>query len=199
MPFLAADRVGIAVLAGTIQVGGGHLGCLPRLQPFHAPSDAQVMVTVRIESSASPLPSAKSVAQCALSWSEMPGMRALQIDFDARRSERSWYRDVLTELRLRLPASTPLTITALASWCEQDGWIRDLPIAEAVPMLFRMGPGEVWNRRDFDVPLCRSSVGVATDELPARIPPGRRVYFFHPSRWTEDAYHAAWKTSRSFP
>ncbi len=30
-------------------------------------------------------------------------------------------------------------MTALASWCAGDDWLRDLPVDEAVPMLFRMG------------------------------------------------------------
>jgi hypothetical protein len=155
------------------------------------------MVTVRIESKGGQLPEPQAVARCGISLAQTPGIQALQIDFDARLSERDWYRVLLGELRSQLPRAIPLTITALVSWCEQDGWIRGLPIAEAVPMLFRMGPGEVWNRRDFEVQLCRSSVGVATDELPRSIPPNRRIYFFAPSRWTEDAYHAAWKSVRS--
>ena len=31
-------------------------------------------------------------------------------------------------------------MTALASWCLSDRWISDLPVDEAVPMLFQMGP-----------------------------------------------------------
>jgi hypothetical protein len=196
LPFLDPAQAGVAMLAGTIRLSGGHLGCQPRLQPLRVPAATPLQLTVRIESSDSLLPSAADVVDCALSFTGTPGVKALQIDFDARLSERAWYRGFLTELRRRMPASVRLTITALASWCESDGWIRGLPISEAVPMLFRMGPGEVWNRRDFDVALCRSSVGLATDELPARIPAHRRVYFFSPSRWTEDSYHAAWKEFR---
>jgi hypothetical protein len=198
LPFLDPQRTGIAMLAGTITVGEDGLRCQARMQPFHAPAGTPLILTVRLESKGSPLPAVQRVADCALLCTKMPGISALQIDFDALRSERNWYREFLETLRRRLTPSTALTITALASWCEDDGWIRDLPIAEAVPMLFRMGPGEVWNRRDFTLPLCRSSVGVATDELPLKIPPGRRIYFFHPGRWTEDAYHEVWKASRSF-
>jgi hypothetical protein len=203
LSFLDPRVTGIAMLAGTVTVGDRRVRCQARMQPFRVPPATPLILTVRVESdgaslSGSGLPIAQEVANCALSWTQMPGMRALQIDFDARRSEREWYRELLVALRRGLAPATPLTITALASWCEDDGWIRDLPIVEAVPMLFRMGPGEVWNRRDFPVALCRSSVGVATDELPARIPAGRRIYFFHPGRWMEDDYHSAWKASRGF-
>jgi hypothetical protein len=118
------------------------------------------------------------------------GISAIQIDFDARESERAWYGAMLKDLRKKLPSELPLTITALASWCEQDGWIRGLPIADASPMLFRMGRGEQAPPADFAVPLCRSSIGLSTDELPTRIPHGRRLFFFSPHAWTPSAYQA---------
>src|SRR5439155_3985440 len=58
----------------------------------------------------------------------------LEIDFDARASEREFYRAILLDLRRVLPASMPLSITALASLCECDGWISGIPVTEAVPM-----------------------------------------------------------------
>jgi hypothetical protein len=195
--YLDPNLSAVAMFAGHIVMDGGSIQCKPRRQPLQMPPTTPLILTVRMESTGTSLPPAEKVVACAMSLAQMPGMKALQIDFDAKLSERPWYRAFLLELRRRLPTVMPLTITALASWCERDGWIRDLPIAEAVPMLFRMGPGEVWNRRDFDVPLCRSSVGLATDELPAHIPANRRIYFFHPGRWTEDSYHAAWKAYRS--
>ena len=66
---------------------------------------------------------------------------ALQVDFDARQSQREWYAGVLRRVRAQMPAHMPLSITALASWCSYDGeWMRALPVDEAVPMLFRMEP-----------------------------------------------------------
>ena len=51
---------------------------------------------------------------------------AIQIDFDATKSERSFYRELITDLRQRLPANVHLSITALASWCMDDDWLSDL-------------------------------------------------------------------------
>src|SRR2546430_8843063 len=53
------------------------------------------------------------VAETAL----LPGVRALQIDFDAASSEQEFYRALLLEVRRLMPHSMPLSITALASWC----------------------------------------------------------------------------------
>ena len=87
----------------------------------------------------------------------------------------------------------PISITALASWCLGDRWLEDLPIDEAVPMLFRMGTDEepvraALARGDFHDPRCRFSYGLATDEPLPALRPGRRLYLFHPNAWTEPAY-----------
>jgi hypothetical protein len=63
-------------------------------------------------------------------------------------------------------------------------------------MFFRLGPdGRRMRERfahggDFPSPSCRASLGVATDELPAVLPAGRRIYAFSPRRWTAETYHA---------
>jgi hypothetical protein len=117
---------------------------------------------------------------------------AIQIDFDATRSQRAFYRDLLADLRGRLPDSIPLSITALASWCIYDDWIADLPVDEAVPMLFRMGADSeevaAYLRRggDFAPAISRSSVGIAVDEPAIAAPAGRRVYVFSPHAWTRE-------------
>ena len=149
------------------------------------------MAVVRLESAGHGLPPRVDVIHEIRIAAEAPGIRALQIDFDARESEREWYRALLTELRQALPPALPLTITALASWCEQDGWIRGLPIADATPMLFRMGAVEERVRSaEFHIDLCASSLGVATDELPGSVPHMQRLYFFYPRAWTPSAYEA---------
>jgi hypothetical protein len=118
-------------------------------------------------------------------------VRALQIDFDARQSEREWYAVLLRELHGTIPPKMPLTITALEHWCEDSSWVSSLPVAEATPMLFRMGPEDRRTPGSFATGVCSTSVGVSTDELPVRIPRAHRIYFFHPGPWTQQAYDAA--------
>ncbi len=121
----------------------------------------------------------------------------LQIDFDAATSERAFYRALLFDIRRAIDAR--LTITALASWCIGDRWIRDLPIDDAIPMLFRMGNdarairARLARGEDFVEPRCRASIGVALDE-PLTFPHARRVWVFHSKPWTE----AAWKDAEQF-
>jgi hypothetical protein len=188
--FIQPRTVGIAFLARTVWVDGNNVSGRPRLQPLRFNPGTPLMAVVRIESAGYGLPARERVVREIQEAAALPGVRALQIDFDAREGERAWYAGLLGDLRKTLPASLPLTITALESWCEQDGWIRNLPVADASPMLFRMGPGERPPAGDFAVPLCRSSIGIGTDEMPARVPHGRRLYFFYPRAWNRQAYEA---------
>jgi hypothetical protein len=191
LSWIDTRSVGVAFLARTVCPRDDGVGVRPRMQPFLVPPNTVLMAVVRVESggqgATADVPrTARAIAGAAT----MPGVRALQVDFDAVASERAFYRALLRELRRRLPPQMPLSITALASWCESDGWISGLPVAEAVPMLFRMGPDRYSAGSDFRGALCRSSVGVSTDELPSRIPSGRRVYVFDPRGWTPDRLHA---------
>jgi len=188
--FVKPGDAGIAFLARTVWLHPDRAVSRPRLQPLRFNPGTRLMAVVRFESTGRGLPPAADVVREVLPALQLPGIGALQIDFDARRSERAWYAAFLRELGQAIPAGLPLTITALESWCDGDRWIADLPVADATPMLFRMGPGERVPT-DFAEASCRSSIGVSTDEIPARVPRGRRVYFFHPGPWTREAYDAA--------
>ncbi len=184
--------VGVAFLARTVCPREEGVSVSPRRQPMLAPPDTVLMAVVRVESGgraakADAERTGKAIAEAAL----IPRVRALQIDFDAVESERPFYRALLREVRRSIPPGMPLSMTALASWCEGDGWLDGLPVAEAVPMLFRMGPDHYSPGTDFRGALCRSSVGISTDEWPVRIPPGRRVYIFDPHPWSPDHVQAA--------
>jgi hypothetical protein len=167
----------------------------PRLQPVALPAGAAATAVFRIDVPQGFEPSAALARVVAQQIASDP--RPLQIDFDARVSEREFYREMLYALRRVVGPRRRLSITALASWCLGDPWIRDLPIDEAVPMLFQMGPDDAAVRAhlasggDFSVPLCRMSVGLALDEPLFRIPHGRALYFFSPKPWTTERIELA--------
>ncbi|HJY85707.1 MAG TPA: DUF3142 domain-containing protein [Candidatus Acidoferrales bacterium] len=206
--FIDPQTTGVAYLARTIFLDGDTILDRPRLQPLWVPPGTRLIAVTRVETSrrrqgpspreASPAPSAATaglVASLIAEFGHFPAVVGVQVDFDATSSERAFYRALLVSLRQQLPASMPLSITALASWCQEDTWLADLPIDEAVPMLFRMGAGDREVRlrlaegTDFAAPVCRKSLGLSTDEPP---PPfrrfdGRRVYIFHPRPWSRTA------------
>jgi len=92
---------------------------------------------------------------------------------------------LLHELKPRVPS---LSITALASWCAGDNWLSDLPIDEAVPMLFRMGVDK--GLRRFDAAVCRNAAGVSIDE-PIDAPAVDRLYIFNPNPWSRESLNSA--------
>jgi hypothetical protein len=188
--FVKPGNAGIAYLARTVWLSPERAVSRPRLQPLRFTPGTALVAVVRFESAGHGLPTEADALREVMPAAQLPGVSALQIDFDARQSERGWYARFLRELRKAVPAKLPITITALENWCDGDRWMGGLPVADATPMLFRMGPGERIPS-DFHESVCRSSVGVSTDELPARVPRGRRLYFFHSGPWTPEAYDAA--------
>ena len=180
---------GVAFLARTVFFHHAAVSVRPRQQPLRFAPGAVLMAVVRVESAGAPLPSPAAAAEAIVPAARIAAVRALQIDFDAVASERPFYRELLTEVRRRMPASMPLSITALASWCDGDRWLHQAPVAEAVPMLFR-AQVRVDPVRMQD-PLCRSSAGVSTDEPLPRPPRGRRVYVFSPRAWSPQDLRAA--------
>jgi uncharacterized protein DUF3142 len=192
--FIDPRDVGVAYLARTLYLESDRVLVRPRFNPLAVPDATIVIPVVRIETERNSPPTLSSAqrAQAVRAIAELArsGPVAIQIDFDATRSERGFYRALLNDLRARLPRSIALSITALASWCIYDDWIADLPVDEAVPMLFRMGADSeevaAYLRRGgaFASPISRGSIGMAIDEPIATATAGRRVYFFSPRAWT---------------
>lgn len=194
--------VGVAFLARTIRLRAAGFDVRSRLQPLAVPAGTHLVAVVRVEhvvrptGSVSSLPDPKAVA-AAIAAVVRPRVAAVQVDFDAGRSERGFYRALLVELRAVLPASVGLQMTALASWVLGDRWVDGLPVDDVVPMLFRMGADDGVVRRhfanggDFGSPLARASLGLAIDEPRPTVPAGRRVYLFSPRPWSPTRAAAA--------
>jgi hypothetical protein len=195
--FIDVRAVGVAFLARTLYLTGSDVIVRPRLQPFSAPPDTQLMAVVRMTTDRWRPPDLSTAqrerATAAITEVGMrSGIQALQVDFDATVSQRAFYREVIHQLRRQLPAAMPLSMTALASWCIFDDWLAGLPVDEVVPMVFRMGADQHRVRRyladdDFRAGACRHSLGIATDEALPTLRPGRRLYVFHPQAWRLEA------------
>lgn len=194
LDFLDPEQSAVAYLDRTIYVGERMID-EPRVQPLVVPPGTQVIAVVRIEMAARVTSVAEGVkarvVSAILRSARRPGIIALQIDFDAVKSQREFYREILLRIRAGMPQSMPLSITALASWCAFDDWIADLPIDEAVPMMFRMGQEGKWfgwqgAANAIREPLCTGSLGVSTDELWPNEIEGKRLYVFAPKPWTQE-------------
>lgn len=207
LDFINPGEVGVAFLSKTIYLREDRIIQRPRMQPLHAPAGVVLMAVVRIEivrdaPTAFSKEQREQIVAALLEDARAPRVSALQIDFDALESERSFYKSLLQELRSRMLPSMPLSITALTSWCINDNWLDGLPIDEAVPMLFRMGVDEHRIRiflkegGAFRSPLCRSSVGISMDEPVKFLPRGARTYVFNPQSWASRSVNRAIERSR---
>jgi hypothetical protein len=190
LTFIVPATTGVAFLAETIFLNERGFTFRPRMQPLRVPRGTSLIAVVRIESRGSNRARTEDIAGEILHVTEERGVRVLQIDFDARSSERTFYRTLLAELRTRLRPDMPLEITALVSWCLSDDWIGRLPVADAIPMFFRMGVDPHGISERLREPLCDSSVGISMDEDYRDVPRNRRVYVFNPRPWIESDYRA---------
>ena len=193
LTFLRSKDTAVAYLAGTIDLSAEPV-LKPRFQPLQVNEGTPLIAVVRLEVTPK-TPTVftdeyrATVVRQIFHSADLPRVDGLQIDFDATRSQRSFYRALLLDIRGSWPADKSLSITALGSWCLGDDWIGDLPIDEAVPMLFRMGVdrGNIVNAlqggHDFREPLCRTSIGVSMDEPWPEPLLSRHVYVFNPRAW----------------
>jgi hypothetical protein len=199
--FINPHEVGVAFLARSIRLRANEVTVRPRLQPLDLPEGTSVITVARVESDAVSKAQLSDqqrdgLAASIVEMAKLPHVSHIQIDFDATKSERPFYRDVIIDVRRRLPESVGLSITALASWCAHDDWISDLPVDEAVPMLFRMGVEEkqfsnrLESGEDFNAAPCRQSYGISTDEPRVNLNLARRLYVFNPDPWTETSVRA---------
>lgn len=195
--FIDTDEFGVAFLAQTIEIKNDDFIRIPRRQPLEIPNGAFVVAVTRIESDKKEKPmltpeQKTKIVESVVKTSALPNVKAVQIDFDAIESEREFYKSLLIDLRKQLPSQTSISITALASWCMYDNWIKDMPIDEAIPMLFRMGVDEqnivsylntnnIWRE-----PLCNESYGISLDEPSRKVDTAKRLYIFNPQSWSKE-------------
>ena len=185
--------VGVAYLARTITIGYSGAEVRPRMQPMKVAEGTLLLAVVRIEQGGGPASDEvrRAIAREVVEAGSRDDVIGVQTDFDARVSERKFYRELLKDVRASLPKDKVLSMTALVSWCASDDWIGDLPVDEAVPMFFRMEVGENEGRalagRELNEPLCRGAIGRATDE-PIGVRAEGRQYWFSAKAWTEESY-----------
>ena len=154
-----APDVGVAFLAQTITIDEQRIAITPRRWPLKVLPATMLSAVTRIE-----MPVTRSVeddesriAKAIADTARFPGVAAVQIDFDATLSQRHLYRRLIEDVRRRIDQRVPLSITALASWCVGDRWLDGLPIDEAVPMLFQLGPLNEPYRAVAQAPIGRAS------------------------------------------
>ncbi len=185
----------IAAWFATITVRDGKLDVERRTQPLRHHVDTPLLAVFRLES-AEPFDrgTRNRIARTLIKIGEAVDASEIQLDFDARRSQRPSYRRLIAAVRLE--TELPVSMTALASWCLDDDWLDDVPIDDVVPMLYRMGAeGEsirariAAKNRPALGRSCRGSVGYITDEPVIAVAAPKRVFLFSDTPWTARSFY----------
>lgn len=152
LTFIKSGTADIAYYAGTMYLHEGRLFFQERARckPLKIASGVSAYPVIRIEtegkageiSNQDEIITGISRAVLQLEKRSKGKSKKVQIDFDARESEREFYIALLKTLRTKLSPDTRLEITALASWCSGDSFIKDGLCDRQIPMLFSMGAEE---------------------------------------------------------
>ncbi len=197
--FLDKNEFDFALLSKTYEIDDSVVRVIPRHGSVIVTENASVFPVVRLQTiGISSRVDARIIRELTdkicTDAAAYPKAMKIQIDFDAKMSERKWYGNLLKCVRDRLPADRTLSITALASWCYEKDWLESLSADEIVPMFFRMGRDSSHIKQEF--PKMFSSLysdpkyclGISLDEpLPLSLQM-RRLYVFNPNQWDKKSY-----------
>lgn len=120
----------------------------------------------------------------------------VQLDMEAKPSQREFYRSLVRQVRDQLPPDVKLSVTALAWWCRSPAWLDGLAADEVVPMFFRMGRDNAPLRAIIEQSpatlhaSCRAgSAGFSPQEpfAPQVHERYRKTYWFDRHAWKRDA------------
>lgn len=208
LDFLAAKTNRVAYHAKTIMLGESGAGIsYARKNLKHQIANYSIPV-YRIEKAFPDKPASKSSFNDALSIIkvsyEAGRFREIQIDFDCPAQDRQAYLNFLSSLKSSLSDRTTLSITALASWCFTDRWLKDCAGDESVGMFFSMGSGSAKilqelkkTGADSGAPGFKSvgiSLGQGTTNKLLResgvFKRAHRIFLFSPLAWTKSKYNA---------
>ncbi len=208
LTFINPRTTGVAFLSSVIHLIDDDTIVDHRQQTMSIPLSTSLMGVIRIEASNSASLSDKQLDRITKTVANTVthyALSAVQIDFDARVSERLFYKRLLQKIRNQIPQSTALSMTALASWCISDYWIGDLPVDEVVPMYFSMGIDQkrvlshLRTGRRLASRRCERASGVMVNGIVAREAMrdrrlrsrlvASRLYLFSSRPWSEQTFN----------
>lgn len=135
---------GVAIIDRHIWLTGDKILLRPGARPRNLPAGVRVTPVVHVELDPLHPPASLDAARPSILAAVRAAAAAstsgvVQLDLEARPSQRASYRALVRELRAALPPRVKLSVTALAWWCGSRAWLDDLAADDVVPMFFRMG------------------------------------------------------------
>lgn len=186
-----------AVVVEHIHLTGDDVRSRPRLDsaPLLASTRVTPVVHVEVSTVNPPVGIERSRAHILRSMRRAADLSTsgwIQLDMEARPSQREFYHSLVREIKDNLPSTIQLSVTALAWWCRSPAWLDALAADEVVPMVFRMGKDAESLRRMWSTapgklhPRCRyGAIGQAMQEPLAENASGRysKIYSFDAKHW----------------
>jgi len=194
------EATGVAYLHATVRLSGTESRTSWRQWPLRVAPGATVVPVVHValdNLSPSPLDDAQRQAiAAAIEHAATHGNRSgwVQLDFEARRSQREAYVALLRRLQPLRQGGMRISATALASWCMDDPWLPAGLLDEIVPMYFRMGGESARIRQRLGttgkaaVPACRDAAGLMLGEDWPALRDVKRRYVFHAGSWKNEDF-----------
>lgn len=191
--------IGAAVVVMHVYLSGDSFALQPRRSALRLPDGVVTVPVIHVEVDPARPFIGNAAQRDALRDTVIDATRRgstalIQLDFEARRSQREFWRASVQAIKAALPNGVRLSVTALASWCYGDRWVGDTPVDEIVPMYFRLGRA----RSDYILrsaagvtePRCALAHGVADDEPPWPVALSGRRYVFlgHTNRRSADNF-----------
>jgi hypothetical protein len=195
LSFLKA-KTPVAALIGTIYMNAQGFKIDPRTNPLSLSPHASILPVVRLEIDPQiPLgkKSLMSLVSAISSLAHPEKYGALQIDFDAKKSQRAFYKNLLSSLKKTHP-HLKLSITALASWCVGDPWVDMLPIDYAVPMVFNLAEEREFiykylrHHKNWKAQKCKGYIGMNQKDLWELPPMPWYIFIFNDKAWSQEDY-----------
>ncbi len=189
LSFASSEQTVAPLIATLIQVGND-VSFKPRRNPFKTRLGAKILPVFRLEAYKTQSLNVAACTQYLLGVIKSNNYHEIQLDFDAKKSQRSAYKELIDSLKKQMP-NLKISITALASWCVDDGWIETLDIEYAVPMLYRMGDDAHKIMHSFSStlawPVKKCQNNVAFEVQGTFIKPTRnaKVFLFNNKAWSE--------------
>lgn len=187
----------LAVLLDHIRLSGDAIEVRQRMKALVVATGVRVTPVVHVQVDTAHLPrlgaaQTQVIHDAVLAAGRRSTSNWVQLDFEALQSQQSYYLALLRLLRRDLPPTVKLSVTILASWCEQKSLMVQLSADEVVPMFFRMGSNASaylerlrYHSEQFS-PRCQdAAAGFAMQEAPALSVQERyaRRYWFNYKNW----------------
>ncbi len=189
----------IAFYALGIEFKEGKFKSTKRLNQINFPNNINKIPVIRVDNYDKPISEPddkriKLLVDLIIETCTKYNTKECQVDFDIRQSEIESYKEILSEVKQRLPEGMKLSITVLVSWCRLGSWVDQTSVDYAVPMFYDLGSdkrkimtGDV-DSNFLKAEKCKAFIGVSKDDsIPSYFGiKSKNLYLWSNNSWSRE-------------